>query len=314
MKKVIAYLALTGVAGLTLANVATYPVVGEKTLQIGGQLEARVHGLTEKSVFAAGINHRLYEGGDPSKPTLVLLHGYSADKDVWPRFAAHLIQDYHIVIPDMAGHGETGFNLDWKYDIPSQAARIVALMDAMGVSQFHVAGNSMGGFITATLAANYPQRVLSAVAIDPAGVMPPVASKMDKMIAAGQNPFEVNDRAQFDAFYAMTMAKPPYMPKFVLDGLAKNYQDRREELALIYQGFHRKDMLDSRLGDIKAPFFLIWGKKDELLDVSSVAVWQAGVPNIKVHVFEELGHMPMVESPKATAELVGDFLKKPQGS
>ncbi|MDH4395016.1 MAG: alpha/beta hydrolase [Limnobacter sp.] len=309
MKKTIAYLALAGVTGLALANAATYPAVGEKTLQVGGQIEARVHGLTEKSVLAGGISHRIYEGGDAQKPTLVLLHGYSADKDVWPRFAAHLVKDFHIVIPDMAGHGETGFHKDWTYDIPSQAARIVALMDEMGVDKFHVAGNSMGGFITATLAANYPGRVMSATAIDPAGVMPPVASKMDKMIAAGQNPFEVQDRAQFDAFYAMTMAKPPYMPKFVLDGLAKTYQDRREELAVIYQGFHRKDMLDNRLADIKVPFFLIWGKKDELLDVSSVSVWQAGVPGIKVHVFEELGHMPMVEAPKATADVVGGFLK-----
>lgn len=309
MKKIIAYIALAGVTGLALANVATYPVVGEKALQVGGQIEARVHGLTEKSVLAAGINHRVYEGGDAQKPTLVLLHGYSADKDVWPRFAAHLVNDYHIVIPDMAGHGETGFQEDWAYDIPSQAARIVALMDQMGVEKFHVAGNSMGGFITATLAVNYPNRVLSATAIDPAGVMPPVASKMDKMIAAGQNPFEVQDRAQFDAFYAMTMAKPPYMPKFVLDGLSKTYQDRREELAAIYRGFHRKDMLDNRLAEIKVPFFLMWGKQDELLDVSSVAVWQAGVPNIKVHVFEDLGHMPMLEAPKQSALLLDEFLK-----
>jgi abhydrolase domain-containing protein 6 len=309
MKKIIAYIALASVAGLALANAATYPEVGEKTLQVGGQLEARLHGLTETSLLAGGINHRMYVGGNLDKPTLVLLHGYSADKDVWPRFAAHLVKDYHIVIPDMAGHGETGFHADWKYDMPSQAARIVALMDEMGVDKFHVAGNSMGGFITATLAVNYPDRILSATAIDPAGVMPPVASKMDKMIAAGQNPFEVQDRAQFDSFYAMTMAKPPYMPKFVLDGMAKTYQDRREELAVIYQGFHRKDMLDKRLAEIKVPFFLIWGQKDELLDVSSVAVWQAGVPKIKVHVFEELGHMPMVEAPKDTADLVDGFLK-----
>jgi pimeloyl-ACP methyl ester carboxylesterase len=238
-----------------------------------------------------------------------MLHGYSADKDVWPRFASQFVRDYHIVIPDMAGHGETGFNMEWTYDIPSQARRITELMDAMGVDRFHVVGNSMGGFISATLAADYPQRVLSATAIDPAGVIPPKASKMDRMVATGRNPFEVSDWEQFNEFYGMTMAKPPYMPEFILAGMAKTYAQRRDELKVIFKGFHRKDMLDQRLGDIKVPFLLVWGQKDDLLDVSSVKVWQQGLPSAKVHVFEELGHMPMVEDPKASAAVLADFLK-----
>ncbi|HEY1058873.1 MAG TPA: alpha/beta hydrolase [Limnobacter sp.] len=300
------------VAGLASWGLNANPVTGQLFMQYGGQLEARVHGFTEKTVTAAGIAHRLYEGGDTNKPTVVLLHGYSADKDVWPRFAAHLVKDYHVVIPDMAGHGETGFQADWDYTIPAQAARVVALMDAMDVKQFHVVGNSMGGYISATLAANFPDRVLSVSALDPAGVQSPKPSKMAQMVAAGRNPFEVQSAEQFKEFYAMTMAKPPYLPQFVLNGMAKTYMDRRDQLATIFKAIHQMDVLGKRLGDIKAPMLLLWGAKDDLIDVSSVPVWQAGVKNLRVKIYDDLGHMPMVEAPEESARDVKAFIDSVQ--
>lgn len=303
------FTAVTILGGALTAAVSS-PVVGQSLMAIGGELEARSYGLTEKTVTAAGIAHRLYEGGDPGKPTLVLLHGYSADKDVWPRFASHLIQDFHILIPDMAGHGETGFQADWNYTIPAQAERIVALMDAMQVQQFHVAGNSMGGMISATLALHYPDRVLTATAIDPAGVRSPEPSNMDRMVAAGRNPFQVRNDDEFRRFYAMTMAKPPYLPDVVIKGMSKTYQDRREELAEIFRQFSGKDLLENRLTDIQPPLFLIWGDRDELLHVSAVDVWKAGVPRIETVVMPGIGHMPMVETPAETATLVKTFIQR----
>lgn len=286
------------------------PAIGQAALAYGGELEAKLRGFSEKTVTAAGIDHRLYEGGTPGKPVLVLLHGYSADKDVWPRFASFLAKDFHIIIPDMAGHGETGFKPEWTYDVPSQADRIVALMDAMQVGQFHVAGNSMGGMITATLALKYPQRVLTASALDPAGVLPPQPSAMDVMVANGRNPFEVANHEEFREFYGMTMAKPPFLPDFVLRGLGQTYRDRKAELATIFKSLYRQDGLDERLSDIKPPMLLMWGDQDQLLHVSSVDVWKAGVPDIEVVVLPGIGHMPMVEDPEQSAKLVGDFIRR----
>lgn len=309
MKKTLVALTVSLLAVGALAGMTQTPKAGQAALRVGGQLEARIHGLKERTVQVGDIAYRLYEGGDVTKPALVMLHGYSADKDVWPRFAAQFVKDYHVIVPDLAGHGETGFSPILKYDVPSQSQRVVDLMSTLGVSQFHVIGNSMGGFIAATLAANHGQHVLSAVAFDPAGVVSPQKSPMDNMIAQGRNPFEVNSRKQFDEFYTMTMAKPPYLPQFVLSGVAQDYMNRREELAAIYRDFHRQDMLDGKLGQIKAPFLLIWGKKDALLDVSAVEVWKAGVPHMQVEVYDDLGHMPMLEDPARTAERVNQFLK-----
>lgn len=306
--RLVLVLALALVSGLALWNANTYPRIGQVAMAVGGQLEARIHGLTEKTVQVGDVPYRVYEGGNPANPTLVLLHGYSADKDVWPRFASTLVDRYHVIIPDLLGHGETGYRDDWQYSVPSQSQHVLALMEAMHVMNFHVIGNSMGGFIAAYLGLTAPDQVLSVVAIDPAGVVSPTPSKMEHMLAKGRNPFEVHNADEFVEFYGMTMAKPPYLPRFVLDGMAQTYQERRPELARIVQDFRGKDMLDKRLREIKVPFLLIWGSKDELLDVSSVQVWQQGVPGIQVHLFPELGHMPMVEAPAETATVVKSFL------
>jgi pimeloyl-ACP methyl ester carboxylesterase len=212
----------------------------------------------------------------------------------------------------MAGHGETGFKSEWAYDAPSQAQRVIGLMDALNIKKANVVGNSMGGFIAATLGANVPERIIKVVAIDPAGVQSPTPSEAIKQIDSGNNPFLVKNRAEFDSFYAITMAQPPWLPDMVMAAMAQGYIQRREELAQIHKAFHNKDFLDDRLADIKTPFMLVWGKKDALLDVSAVPVWKAGVPQAEVVVFEELGHMPMVEAPEKSAAVVSEFLKKNQ--
>ena len=286
--------------------------VGKAVFEAATSVEAKLYGLEKRTIDVNGMPTVAYVGGDASKPALIMLHGYSADKEVWPRFAKHFVKDYFVVIPDMAGHGETGFKAEWAYDAPSQAQRIVGLMDALSIKKANVVGNSMGGFIAATLGANAADRIISVVAIDPAGVVAPNPSEVVKQMAEGKNSFLVKTRADFDSFYATTMAQPPWLPDMIKAAMAEGYMQRREELTQIHKGFHNKDFLDDRLADIKTPFLLVWGKKDALLDVSAVPVWKAGVPQAEVVVFDELGHMPMVEAPEKTAAAVSEFLKKKQ--
>ncbi len=62
------------------------------------------------------------------------------------------------------------------------------------------------------------------------------------------------------------------------------------------------------LPDIKCPALLVWGRKDRLIDVSSVAIWSKGIDDLRVEILEGIGHMPMVEEPSNTARLYREFL------
>ena len=57
-----------------------------------------------------------------------------------------------------------------------------------------------------------------------------------------------------------------------------------------------------------APALLLWGRKDRLIDVSSVAIWSKGIADLRVEIWDGIGHMPMVEAPASTARLYREFL------
>lgn len=287
----------------------TYPKIGQLTYAEGGKLEARVYGFHETFVDIGEQRIAAYIGGPAdARETVVLLHGYSADKQVWPRFARHLVDTYRVIIPDLAGHGETGFKPEWNYSAPAQAQRVALLLDKLGIQQAHIAGNSMGGFISAHFALAYPQRTLSVGLIDAAGIHSPEPSDLMRMLAAGRNPFIVHSRAEFDEFYAMTMAKPPFMPGYVLAGVAQSYMSRQAELQKIFEDFADHDAVDARLSEITEPTLVLWGRDDRILHVSGAEVWKNGLPNAQLVIHDGIGHMPMVEEPAEAAAVYRQFI------
>lgn len=313
MKKIL----LTLVLGLPLifaVMVMAYPVKsGQWVYDTSMSAEAKIYGFSEQRIPIGDMSLSVYRNSSnlgSDKPSILMLHGFSADKSVWLRFARHFTDSYNIIIPDMAGHGDTGFDAQWDYKAPAQAARLIALLDRLQIQKVHVIGNSMGGFIAAHFARLYPERTLTATLVDPSGVVSPEPSKMGKMIAEGRNPFLINSREEFEQFYDMTMAQPPFVPDFVKAGVAERYQQRQDQLNVIFKDVHSVDMLDDQLNTIKLPVMIMWGGQDQLIHVSSAEVWQQGLPNSELKIWPDIGHMPMVEIPSESAAVYQAFLDK----
>lgn len=302
-------LALLAAAILAGAAISTYPAIGGAAYRLDAALESTAYGLSRSTIDVGDCRLASYQGGPADAPqAIVMIHGYSADKTVWLRFARHFTDRYRVVIVDLPGHGETPFDPALRYDTGSQSERVVRAMDALGLARAHVIGNSMGGFITARLALDHPDRVRSATLVNAAGVTSPEPSDMDRMLASGRNPFQIHSRAEFADFYAMTMAKPPWVPRMTLDFMADRYMSQREPLDRIFRDFHRVDMLDDRLAEIHVPVLVMWGGKDRLLHVSAAERWASGIAGARKVVYPELGHMPMVEDPARSAADVLAFV------
>lgn len=305
-------LAILAVAGIAVAaSVATYPAIGGKLYAADMRIETALYGLGREWVDGGDARLMTYQGGpDDAAEAVIMIHGYSADKDVWVRFARHFTSRYRVVIVDLPGHGETPFNPELRYDARSQAARVLKVMDALGIGKAHLVGNSMGGFIAARIAHDNGDRVASATVMNAAGVMSPTPSDMDRMVSNGRNPFEVSTQEEFQAFYGMTMAKAPWVPGVTLAHIGERYIAQREQLARIFRDFYHVDMLDDSLGAIRVPVLVMWGAKDQLVHVSAVARWQRGIPGAQSIIYEDLGHMPMVEDPSRSAGDVLEFIGK----
>lgn len=306
-KALIAVLIALVLAGI--ATVSTYPALGGIAYHLTMDTESALYGLHRAEVDAGDIRLVTLQGGPQDAPAVVMIHGYSADKNVWLRFARHFTDHYRVVIVDLAGHGETAYDPTLQYDAASQATRIIKAMDSLGIARTHVIGNSMGGFIAARLSHDHPERIRSATLIDAAGVTAPEPSVMGRLLEKGDNPFLFSDRAGFRRFYPMTMAKAPWVPGMTLDWIADQYIARRAELARIFADFHATGLLDGQLGDITVPTLVMWGAKDQLVSPSAAGVWCPGIPDCQSVIYDDLGHMPMLEDPARSAQDVLSFLE-----
>ena len=282
--------------------------LGARAYAAAMRVEARAYGLRERQVDAGDTTLTVLDGGPADAPVVVLLHGYSADRAVWMRFARHLVRDHRVVVPELAGHGASGFLSGEGHSAPAQAARVAAVMDRLGIEHAHVAGNSMGGFVAATLAVDHPERVRSLLLSDAVGVHSPEPSEAEELFRQGGNPFLLDDVADFPAFYAMTMARPPFVPSFIRAALAEDYVGRRESLDEIFEDFYGVATLDDRLGEITAPTLVVWGSEDRLVHPSTARTWAGGIAGARTIVYPGLGHMPMLEAPRRTATDYRAFL------
>lgn len=298
-----------GIVAATWALILLMPVkCGRFAYGLSVKIETRLYGLKRSKIDIGEMEISLYHNKITDRPTIFMLHGFSADKDGWVRFARYFKNDFNIVIPDMAGHGDTGYDQSWDFTMPAQASRIAKLAEQMGISKMHLIGNSMGGFVVAHFALMHPELTLSIGLFDPAGVKAPESSDMEKMLAVGNNPFLIHNRQEFNSFFAMTMNQPPFIPKFVLEAMSDRYQQRRKQLRQIFSHRREQDLLDESLKDITAPTLLLWGEEDRLIHVSSVSVWEAGIEGIQIKTWPGIGHMPMLEIPKESAFVYRQFL------
>lgn len=273
------------------------------------RLEQRLSHLERKTIHVGDHDIVYLEGGQG--PAILMLHGITADSGNWVRFARHYTDRYHVIIPDLPGFGESSRIASASYSIPAQAERIHALMNALQVERFHLVGNSMGGYIGAYYAAQYPQQVLTLGLFDAAGVDAPKRSEFTKQLYAGSNLMLPSDRADFGRILAMVMEDPPYIPGFARDVLADKALEHREFNRKVFAELMQQQLdLAPLLPKITAPTLLLWGEHDQVVDVSSIAVFQRHLTASKttVSILAQTGHLPMLEKPAETARRYTQFL------
>ena len=297
-----------------IALALMYFIFPGRLVALGRALLRRRGGMVQKSVAVDGRIWPYLEGGDPSKPLLLLVHGFAGDKDNWSMIAPYLTRDYHVIAPDLPGFGENERNPDLAYDLQAQTARLKAFADTLGLQRPHVAGNSMGGWIALRYAIDYPDALASLTLLDNAGVNGANESALQKLAASEDyNPLVLAGLEDADRLVAMVVHKPPHIPsrlKPVLYADALKYRDQLDTIFCVIATEGRDHPLNDRLGEVKVPTLIIWGRHDQLLDVSCVPVLEAGIAGSVSHIFDHVGHVPMIEDPKATATVMKGFLAK----
>lgn len=93
-------------------------------------------------------------------PTLVLLHGFLENKQIWKPFIELFTEKYKVVCIDLLGHGETP-GLGDMQTMEIQADLVAEVLEELNINIARFIGHSMGGYITMAFAEKYPKKVKS---------------------------------------------------------------------------------------------------------------------------------------------------------
>ena len=271
--------------------------------------KARAGLIDHNQTTADGIEwHYLRSEAALDKPVVLLVHGFGADSSNWVRFVNELEGEYHFIVPDLPGHGATTRSLELDYSTPQQAARLLTLMTTLGITEFHMAGNSMGGDITLRTTELAPQRVLSMGLIDSAGITlrtPEFAELSDA--SPDTNPLIA--RTPEDMFTVMdwAMADPPYLPDFFIRIMGEKKAANAAIADKVWADLDQQPSIRGKLPAMTTPALILWGAQDRLLGLDNAEIFDAELPDSELVVFEQIGHAPMVEAPARSAEVYRQF-------
>ena len=295
-KVVVAVLVFIGLAVVGFVYLAP-----ETALHLAVGADRQRSGLVRKEIELPGGMHWVYLEGGHGEP-LMLLHGFGADKDNFTRVARFLTPHYRVIVPDLIGFGESAHLQDADYAPTAQAERVRVLAQALGITSVHIGGNSMGGQIALTYAALHPTEVKSLWLLDAAGVWTAPESELQKIAReSGRNPLMAKSEDEFAGVVAFVMSDPPFFPRPMLNVMARG---RIRNFTLEERIFKqiRSDSIEGRITGMAAPALIVWGENDRAINVATADVLHRLLPNSQVVIMPGVGHLPMLERPRQSAE------------
>ena len=98
--------------------------------------------------------------GNPESPAVMLLHGYLESMEIWEDMACELQNDFFVITPDIPGHGLSEV-IGETHTMEEMAEVIRMILEELSIQKIHLAGHSMGGYITLAFKELFPGRLLS---------------------------------------------------------------------------------------------------------------------------------------------------------
>lgn len=275
------------------------------------ELEARYARPPSRFLEVDGM--RVHYRDEGQGPVLLLLHGSNASLFTWEGWARELSNRFRVISVDLPGHGLTGPHPQGRYSATDMAHFVEAFRARLGLERFHLAGNSMGGSVAWHYAVLFPERAGRLVLVNAAGypreepspfifrvmrlpMLGELFSRVTPRWVVEQNvravygdPSKVTD-AQVELYHALLLREG-------------NRDATRERMRLT------GDAEWQRLKELRSPTLILWGEKDTWILPKYGRRFDEDIPDSRLVLFPDLGHVPMEEAPVRTAAEVWRFLE-----
>ncbi len=260
--------------------------------------------------------HIRAEGNANDSIPLLLLHGTGASLHTWDGWVEEMKTDKRIIRIDLPAFGLTGPTPNGVYTMDMFRNVVIQVLDSLGIHRVDIAGNSLGGYIAWYTALHHPGRVRKLVLLDAVGYPMNNSSKPIAFRLAAIPGINAIFRFITPRFIVRNSLRDLYADKTKVDEVLV---DRYFELSL--RPGNRQAFLDrsrsfafdssyTQIPRITQPTLILWGKEDFFVPESVAHQFHHDLPNDTLIIMPNNGHMPMEESPAASARIALDFLKK----
>ena len=260
-------------------------------------------------------------------PDVLLLHGLGGTRASLFETAAALSRSYRVHAPDLPGFGSSskpslgGYNARWFAEI------MFGLMDQLEVPSAHVVGNSMGGRVAIEMGLTAPERIGALGLLCPAvawvrrGLHPIVRLLRPEF---GLLPHTFRRSVVVSQFWSMFHDRDlidPAVADLVVDEFQRIYHTAGARYALLASarniyleapfgrhGFYR------RLADLRPPALFVWGSHDRLVPPAFSGHVRKWLPHAEQVTIDGCGHVPQVERPEETNDLLLSFFSRAAGT
>jgi pimeloyl-ACP methyl ester carboxylesterase len=258
-------------------------------------------------------------------PVILMIHGLAGSWQNWLENIPFFARDHRVIAVDLPGFGESQMPAK-DISISRYADTIDALLDVLEIDQpVRLVGNSMGGFIGAELAIRYPARIERLVLVAAAGLsVENIRTKREKGLrhraeniaffnigwVAARSPTVVRRPRLRSAVMLLVVAHPDRLPPELtfeqVKGSGKDGFPGALEALCNYP-------IRERLPEIECPTFIVWGDKDRLVPLKDASVFEELIDDSRKVVYEDTGHLTMLERPARFNRDVCEFLQEEPG-
>jgi len=269
-----------------------------------------------RSVYTTIHGLRLHhlDWGPTDGPPLVLVHGLRAHARVWTRTVPYFTPPYHVLAPDLRGHGDSAWS-DEGYGTPRYAADLTAWLDALGLDRVDLIGHSAGGRTAVTIAAAHPQRVARLVIVDIGPTVGPIQPFDPQLAALPAREFESVEHAA-----SVLRERYPHVSESFLRRMARWSVRRYPDGALRWKWDKRvrgqplpAELFRADLAALRCPTLIIRGGERAYLRPEEAAEMLTLVPDSRVAVIPSAGHNVPEERPGTFARIVRRFFAETGG-
>jgi pimeloyl-ACP methyl ester carboxylesterase len=276
----------------------------------------------QRWVTVAGRRANVIELG--SGPPIVFIHGLSGSWQNWLEQVPVFAREHRVITFDLPGFGASEMPAD-KITVPGYGRWVDALLDELDVPSAAIVGNSMGGFIGAEVAIQFPARVERLVLISAAGltienqVPAPLLTALRTLNAqlafgtgwlASRSETLVRRPRSRELMFGIVAHRAGKLPGPLVAEQVRGSGKAGFVPAL--EALTRYPIRD-RLGEIGCPTLIVWGTNDILVPARDADEFERLIPDARKVVWPETGHVAMLERPEAFNKLLAAFLAEEPG-